>query len=414
MSVGSRSGKREKRFPSESRPRARLAAGRTLLKWALPLGGGRVGMPGMRTLLSCFSCILLGSALSLRALTLPESPEPEPLASIAGGSLEGPAWDAAGGALYFSCQSGAQSILGVYRWTPGDGAVRLWSSSNKVNGNAVDAAGRVITCESGNRRVVRRAPGQDLEVLVGELAGQPLNEPNDVTVAPDGAVWFTTPSWSAAEAARQYVIRMDPVSGAAAVRVEGIDKPNGLAFSPDGAWLYLNDNGTNRVLRYSHHADGTLGTMEVLAEDLDQWPDGLAVDSEGNLFVALWGGSEAGVLVLAPDGRRLGHIAIPGLSQGITNTEFGGPQRRHLFITAGDTLWRLDLTKAYPPPAPVPTIQLTPDPQVAFPGAAGQAYAVEQWQDDHWSLLESRSQAGPHRVNLPAAGALVRVLARWQ
>lgn len=254
-------------------------------------------------------------------------------------SLEGPAWDAANNRLFFSEQNGPGFALYTLSETESAQIFRLYT--NKVNGNAFDLDGNLITCESGNRRIVKTDANGDVTILIDEdHQGNPLNEPNDVIVKSDGSIWFTTPSWTQSELQRQYVLRYDPFSGTVAKVVDGVDKPNGLAFSPDEKYFYLNDNGQNRVLRYIVNENNTLTFDKVLISNIKQWPDGLTVDAYGNLFVAVFGGdggnnADRGVVIYSPEGVRLDRIPF---NTNTTNVEFGGADRRTLFVTTGGSV----------------------------------------------------------------------------
>lgn len=292
---------------------------------------------------------MVGGRLS--GFTLPETVVPEKIHSFPSNtSLEGPAWSEKEQALYFSVQAGA---FGTYRWTEAGGLERARNSSGKVNGNAIDAEGRLVICDSVNRRILRVEADFSETVLVSEFEGRALNQPNDLVIHSDGTIWFTTPTWSSGETAYQFVLKVDPLTGEVTKMVAGIDKPNGLGFSPDESILYLNDNGANRVLAYSIQPDGIISTEPtVLLDNIDKWPDGMCVDAEGNLFVAVYSGSMAGIRILSKDGEFLGHISFPGITDGITNCTFGNPGEHILWVTAKNELYRVDLSAGYPPPVP--------------------------------------------------------------
>lgn len=256
-------------------------------------------------------------------------------------SLEGPVWivdETGNGTLYFSDQGDNE----LWTWTESGGATIFRNYGNfKVNGNAVDNEGRLITCESGNRQLTRTELNGSITVLADRDPNEiNLNEPNDVVVKSDGTIWFTTPSWSQSELDRQYVLRLDPSlpendPDRLRIMVSNVDKPNGLVFSPDESILYLADNGANRVRRYEVGENGTLTPMSHLVTGLDRWPDGLEVDPWGNVFVAVHSGSMRGINIYSPEGDFL--LRIP-LQAETTNMTWGGVDGRTLFITNGSTL----------------------------------------------------------------------------
>lgn len=216
-------------------------------------------------------------------------------------------------------------------------------ATNVANGLTLDRDGSLLVCEQGTfaarARIVRvdRSTGA-AETVVDAYRGLPLNSPNDVVVARDGSIWFTDPSYGHLQGFRpeprlvDRVYRYDPGSRRLAVVADGLDKPNGLAFSPDESVLYLGDNGgPHRLLAYDVAAGSRLIAGRVVAELPPEHPDGIVVDGEGRIYAS----SGSGVRVFAPDGRPLGEIAVPGA----VNFTFGGPDLNVLFITADTAVW---------------------------------------------------------------------------
>lgn len=141
----------------------------------------------------------------------------------------------------------------IMRWLEDDGHVSVFRTpSNYSNGNTRDREGRLLTCEHDARRVTRTEHDGTITVLIDKFNGKPLNAPNDVVVADDGAIWFTDPGYGifgnyeghkADVELPAQVYRLDPKSGKATVVSDSFDKPNGLAFSPDEKRLYIIDSG---------------------------------------------------------------------------------------------------------------------------------------------------------------------------
>src|SRR6201995_2563853 len=137
----------------------------------------------------------------------------------------------------------------ILRWGEETGATSHYRKpSNFANGNTRDRQGRLVSCEHGSRRVTRTEYDGAITVLLESFDGRRLNSPNDVVVKSDGSIWFTDPTFGIvgyyqgekAEAELpERVYRLDPETGKATVVVEGIDGPNGLAFSPDETKLYI-------------------------------------------------------------------------------------------------------------------------------------------------------------------------------
>ena len=180
-------------------------------------------------------------------------------------------------------------------------------------------------------------------VVAESYAGQPLNSPNDATVAPDGTIYCTDPTygfapqWGGANPTMGFrgLYRV-PTDGEVILEHSWTNRqPNGVVLAPGGDALYVSDTEQGEILAIPVLADGALGAADHFA-----WvpgADGMAIDIDGNLFVP----SLNAVEVLAPDGSSWG--SIPGISQG-TNAAFGGPERTTLFITTRSTVYSAALT----------------------------------------------------------------------
>jgi gluconolactonase len=288
--------------------------------------------------------------------------------------LEGPAFDAEG-TLYFS------DIIGnrIYRLTP-DGDLSVFrEDSGRTNGNTFDARGRLVSCEgaefgpNGRRRVVRTDLGTGrIEVLTDRFEGKRYNSPNDVVVDILGRIWFTDPFYgadrSALEMADEAVYRIDPDGTVERVVTQpAIERPNGLAITPDARTLYVIDShtrpgGHRKVWAFDVDDRGTLSGQRLVFDfGRGRGGDGMRLDERGNLWVAAGilfprhageiSDVPAGVYVITPGGELLGHIPIP--EDVCTNLAFGGPDRKVLHVTSGKTVYRIPTAVAgyalYPP-----------------------------------------------------------------
>ena len=258
---------------------------------------------------------------------------------------EGPVWHRAGEFLLWSDIPQNRT----YQWVP-DLGVRVFSHDSRyANGQTMDLQGRRIACEHLTRSVVRYGHAGGREVLADSYDGRPLNAPNDVVVAEDGAVWFTDPTYgilSDYEGRRAnpeqpgcFVYRIDPDTGAVEARITTMQKPNGLAFSPDGDRLYVadssashDDQGHRHVMGFPVGPGGRIGEGTIVAQVSQGVPDGLRVDEFGNLWVS----SASGIEVFAPDGTALGVLNLP---EPAANLCFGGPKGNRLFITASSSVY---------------------------------------------------------------------------
>jgi len=247
---------------------------------------------------------------------------------------EGPVW--MDGGLDFS-DLGLDRLLA---WSPGSGLVTLREGS-VPNGNALDAAGRLITCRHGARDVVRTERDGSLTVLAQRHLGRRLNSPNDLCVAADGAIWFTDPPYGLkgrqCEQAGSFVYRLAEGAAEPEAVVTDLDRPNGICFSPDGRVLYVAESGpTPAILAWDVGAGGALSGRRRFADPAPAVPDGMRCDAQGRL----WCATTEGVRVYLPDGRPGGAFQI---GEEPRNLAFGGPEGRTLFVTAGGSVYALEL-----------------------------------------------------------------------
>lgn len=256
---------------------------------------------------------------------------------------EGPVWWPARRMLVWSDIEGRR-VLG---WRA-DGAVEVVLDATPfTNGNAVDAQGRLLHCEHGRRCISRTGPDGETVVLVTHFDGRRLNSPNDLAVAPDGAIWFTDPTYgienprqgcpASPELDHRSVYRYDPATGAL-TRMADLAQPNGIAFSPDGRVLYVSDSDLERHHILAFDVGAELAGRRVFRTIEPGVPDGFCVDARG----WLWSSSQSGVQVFSADAEPLGIIPTPHTC---SNCTFG-PGGRRLFITGEESLWALDLAQA--------------------------------------------------------------------
>lgn len=267
-----------------------------------------------------------------------------------------------GGALLFAEMSQNR----VLKWTEAKGvAVFLhpsgytglgqYSQEPGSNGMALDAAGRLIFCEQGDRRVTVLVPGGGKRTLCDAYYGKRFNCPNDLAIRSNGDIYFTDPYYGlptrrlddpARELSWCGVYRYQPQIGRVTLLADQIERPNGIGFSPDERTLYVSNSNPDdaKWLAFPVRADGTLGEMRVFKDvtamrreqNLQGVPDGLEVDAAGRI----WSAGPGGIHVMLPDGTLLGRID-PGVRT--SNCCFGGPDRKWLFITADMYLLRIRL-----------------------------------------------------------------------
>jgi gluconolactonase len=272
---------------------------------------------------------------------------------------EGPAWCGQGRYLVWSDIPNNRQM----RWLEEDGHVSVFRApSGYSNGNTFDFEGRELSCEHGNRRVVRYEHNGDFTVLADKFQGKRLNAPNDIVVHPDGGVWFTDPGYGALMnyegnkgelEIKEAVYRIDTKSGKMDKVNDEMFKPNGICFSPDYKKLYVCETGATHYDQAPKNimvfdiVDGThLGKgrefvsmeMELNGKKVAGLADGMRADVDGNLWVGGgWvGEGYDGVHIFAPDGTRIGLILLPEIP---ANVCFGGSKRNRLFMAASQSLY---------------------------------------------------------------------------
>jgi gluconolactonase len=240
----------------------------------------------------------------------------------------------------------------MYRYDESANTVTPFRSpSNRANGNTRDRQGRLLTCEHQTRQVTRTEWDGRVTVLASHYQGKRLNSPNDIVCKSDGSIWFTDPSFgilSYYEGDKDepqlptHVYRIDP-DGSLHIVAEGINQPNGLAFSPDESILYIVESRANPrlILAYDVVGGTTLANRRVLIDaGPGGSPDGFRVDTEGNLWCG-WGMGTPeldGVHVFDKTGKRIGRIELP---ERCANVAFGGLHRNRLFMAATTSLYAL-------------------------------------------------------------------------
>lgn len=259
---------------------------------------------------------------------------------------EGPVWFGDAGCLLFSDIPNNR----IVRWSE-DGVTTYRQPSNYANGHTRDRQGRLVSCEHGKRRVTRTEWDGSITVIADSYQGKRLNSPNDVIVAPDGAIWFSDPhygimtDYEGAKAEQELpctVYRVSPDGEIEAV-VTDMQGPNGLAFSPDGSRLYVADTGRMfssdpQHIRVFDMVDGRPVNGRIFHGITPGCADGMRVDTDGNL----WSSAADGVHCIAPDGHLMGKILVPEM---VSNLCFGGHSKHRLFITATTSVYSVVLNR---------------------------------------------------------------------
>ena len=260
---------------------------------------------------------------------------------------EGPVWLGDTRALIWSDIPNNRML----RWDEETGEVSVFRKpSGNANGHTRDRQGRIVSCEHGGRRVSRTEHDGRVVTVADSFQGKRLNSPNDLVVKSDGSIWFTDPTFGilgwyeggkAEPELPMNVYRVD-ASGAIEVAAEGINQPNGLAFSPDESLLYIVESRATprKILAFDVVEGKTLKNRRVLIDAGPGTPDGFRVDMDGNLWCG-WGMGKAGldgVHVFDPTGKLIGRIDLP---ERCANLCFGGLHRNRLFMAASTSVYAL-------------------------------------------------------------------------
>ncbi|MEN9560646.1 MAG: hypothetical protein RLZZ502_1857 [Pseudomonadota bacterium] len=261
---------------------------------------------------------------------------------------EGPVWCGDGGYLLWSDIPNNR----ILKWEASNAAVSTYRQpSHFANGHCRDQQGRLLTCEHGSRRVTRTEYDGSITVIADSYQGKRLNSPNDIVCKRDGSIWFTDPpfgilgyyeGFKATAELGTHVYCFYPRTGTLSMVCDAINRPNGLAFSPDEKTLYVVESGTvPRTIRaFDVDAHNTLSRDRIFIQCTEaDTPDGFRVDIDGNLWCG-WGMTPEldGVRVFAPDASPIGHIHLP---ERCANLTFGGPAKNRLFMAASQSLYAL-------------------------------------------------------------------------
>ena len=283
---------------------------------------------------------------------------------LAGGFLftEGPIWvprtEDTDGYLLFSDPNNNL----IYRWTQ-DGQLSIFMTKSGYrgvdigeygqpgsNGLTLDKQGRLTINQHGNRRVVRMEKNGQLTVLADRYEGKRLNSPNDLVYKSDGALYFTDPPFGLPkffddprkELPYSGVFRVSPDGKIVQLLTNELSGPNGLAFSPDEKYFYVDnwDEKKKIIMRYEVNPDGTLSNGKVFfdmtsAEGKDAL-DGMKIDQKGNLYVS----GPSGLWIISPEGKHLGTIVGPEHPH---NFAWGDDDGKTLYLCAKTGLYRIRL-----------------------------------------------------------------------
>jgi gluconolactonase len=257
---------------------------------------------------------------------------------------EGPTFDSTGTLFVVETSRGVITAIGTdgNKWmhaTPGGGPNGLVIGADSAlyvaNNGGISWDGKHADTNSGtgSGRIERIDNGGEVTVLYERAGADPLDGPNDITVGPDGWLWFTDPGHGDIKEPRGRVYAAAPDGSSIVLVADKYQFSNGLVFTADFSSLIVAETGSGKL--FVHRVDGHgLGEREELLRlPRGYKPDGMCLDVEGNILVAgTFGGS---VFAYAPDGELLAQMD-PGDSL-VTNLAFGGPDHDEVFVTVNRT-----------------------------------------------------------------------------
>ncbi len=249
---------------------------------------------------------------------------------------EGPTCDAQGN-VFFTDQPNDQ----ILKWSLDGKLSTFLKPAGRANGMHFDAKGNLLACADEQNQLWSIDPAGNHTVLLKNFEEKLFNGPNDLWVAPNGAIFFTDPFYKRPywkgrgdiEQGGQHVYYL-PSDRSKAVRViHDLKQPNGITGTPDGKKLYVADIGDSKTYSYDIQPDGALTNRQLFCP---LGSDGVTIDAEGNLYL-----TGKGVTVFNPAGKQIDHIEVPG---GWTaNVCFGGKDHQTLFITSSKSFYSLRL-----------------------------------------------------------------------
>jgi gluconolactonase len=250
---------------------------------------------------------------------------------------EGPAVDKKGN-IFFTDQPNDK----IYKYDT-EGKVTLFlDKTGRSNGLYFDKKGNIISCADEQNELWRISPAGKITVMMTGYENHQLNGPNDLWLNAKGGVYFTDPYYQ-----RDYWTRKRPDSALGGQKVyylapgkkdpvlvaDGFVRPNGIVGSKDGKILYVADIGGSKIYQYTIHKDATLSDRRLFAS---QGADGMTLDNRGNLYLC-----GNGVAVYNPQGQKIAQIPVP--EKWTANACFGGKHRNILFLTAGESIYKLPM-----------------------------------------------------------------------
>jgi len=256
------------------------------------------------------------------------------LQKLAGGFsfTEGPASDGQGN-IFFTDQPNDR----IMKWSVEGKLSTFMQPCGRANGLSFDHKGNLWACADEKNQLWLIGPKTNVTVVLTNYEGKLFNGPNDVWIAPRGAIYFTDPYYQRPYWKRgpkemdECVYYLSPDLKKVSRVIDDLKQPNGIIGTPDGKTLYVADIGAGKTYRYRIEADGSLAQKKLFCE---LGSDGMTIDDKGNIYL-----TGKGVSVFDSTGKKIEQIDVP--EDWTANVCFGGKDRQLLFITASKSIYGL-------------------------------------------------------------------------
>jgi gluconolactonase len=256
---------------------------------------------------------------------------------------EGPVGTPDGG-LYFSDIRPNK----IYQLEPGGKIALIREQTNGSNGLAVTKDGEIFAAEGNGQRISKRSADGTVTTVTESAGGKPFLSPNDLIIDARGGLYITDPGPRPVVPGRPTSVSYLPPGAKDAIIIDGdVARPNGLTLTRDGKTLIVDDTIGPVVFAYDVQPDGSVknkrpfGQLRDIPEGKESGADGMALDSEDRVYIT----TLTGVQVLDAKGQHLGTIKVPRQP---ANVAFGGPDKRTLYITAREGLYRIKMLSQGP------------------------------------------------------------------
>jgi gluconolactonase len=307
-----------------------------------------------------FSVVLLavhlsGSFAAVMAQILPPGAVPTRVAT-GFNFTEGPVYDGQGSVYFTNLNFGNQNAGDIVRYDIAGGTTTVVDpNSGGANGLYLNANGQIVSADQGRHQLSLRS-ATDVSVVESVLADE-WNSPNDLVIDAAGGIYFTDPDYNNVRAQSEGVYYRDPDGNVSRI-LQGFNRPNGIVLAPDGQTLYLAVEQEFRIMAYDVGPDGFPANEREFARtnvdaqgnplpNIPFGPDGMSVDAIGNVYAAV----HNAVFAWNPAGERLFSLAMPPMPfspENPNNVLVGGAEGRTLYITAGRSLYSIELNLPLP------------------------------------------------------------------